>query len=74
MTLELAHNNITGQLYAVASLQAYKKKLDRKKPIWILTLQVVLSFPKQHIPYYCSIFPVNTITGLLTKSFGLGIF
>lgn len=31
MTLELAHNNITGQLYAVASLQAYKKKLDRKK-------------------------------------------
>lgn len=30
MSVELAHNNVTGQLHAVASLQAYKNKLGRK--------------------------------------------
>lgn len=30
MSVELAHNNVTVQLHAVASLQAYKNKLGRK--------------------------------------------
>lgn len=42
MSLEVAHSNVVGQLYAVVSMQANKNKLGRKT-IWIPTLQVAVS-------------------------------
>lgn len=42
MSLEVAHSNVVGQLYAVVSMQENKNKIGRKT-IWILTLQVAVS-------------------------------
>lgn len=58
MSLELAHNNVIGQLYVPASLQAYKNKVDRKK------LFGFLLFRLHCLISLSSIFPINTITGL----------